>query len=204
MILKVYPENPNSKTIEKIVDVISKGGVVVYPTDTVYSFGCSIHSVSGIERIAKLKNIDAKKYEFTVVFDNISHISQYAKAFDNQVYKILKRHLPGPFTFILESNNELPKHLRNNSKTIGVRIPNHSVPLEIIRQLKSPIISTSVYVESEVIEYTTDPELIDERYGDKIDLIIDSGYGNTDASTVVDCTTGNFEIIRQGLGIFSI
>jgi len=200
MIIKAYQDAPSPKVIAQITDVIAEGGVVVYPTDTVYSFGCSIHHPKAIERIAKIKAVNAKKYQFTLVFDSISHITQYTKAVDNRIFKLLKKHLPGAFTFVLDSNNNLPKFLRTNSKTIGVRIPNNNISLEIVSLLGEPIISTSVYDVNQMIEYTTDPELIHEKYGSLVDLVVDGGYGNIDASTVVDCTKGEIEIIRQGMG----
>jgi tRNA threonylcarbamoyl adenosine modification protein (Sua5/YciO/YrdC/YwlC family) len=200
MIVKVYPENPNPKAIAQIVDVIADGGVVAYPTDTVYSFGCSIFNSKAIDRIAKIKKVNAKKYKFTLVFDTISHITQYTKAVDNQTFKLMKKNLPGAFTFVLDSNNELPKFLRNNSKTIGVRIPDNSIATGIVDMLGEPIISTSVYDEDEVVEYTTDPELINEKYDGLIDLVVDGGYGNLFASTIVDCTQPDVEILREGLG----
>ncbi len=200
MIIKAYSDNPNPKVIEQIADVISSGGVVIYPTDTVYSFGCSICHPKAIERIAQIKRVDAKKYRFSIVFDSISHITRYTKAVDNKIFKLLKKNLPGAFTFVLDSNNELPKYLRKNSKTIGVRVPDNNIPLEIVKLMNEPIISTSVYDESEVIEYTTDPELIHEKYGKLVDLVIDGGYGNLDASTIVDCTSEEIEILRQGIG----
>jgi tRNA threonylcarbamoyl adenosine modification protein (Sua5/YciO/YrdC/YwlC family) len=200
MIVKVYPENPNPKVLAQIADVIADGGVIAYPTDTVYSFGCSIHKPKAIERIAKIKKLDPKTYQFSLVFDCISHITQYTKAVDNQTFKLMKKNLPGAFTFILDSNNELPKFLRNNSKTIGVRIPDNSITSSIVEILGEPIISTSVYDEDEVVEYTTDPELIHEKYEGLVDLVVDGGYGQLFASTIVDCTKEEVEILRQGLG----
>lgn len=200
MIVKAYTENTNPKVINQIAEVIANGGVIVYPTDTVYSFGCSIHHPKAIERIAKIKGVDASKYKFSVVFDSISHITQYTKSIDNSIFKLLKKNLPGAFTFILNSNNELPKFFRKNSKTIGVKIPDNPIPIEVIKLLNEPIISTSVYDQNEVIEYTTDPELICEKYGHLVDLVIDGGYGKIEASTIVDCSNGEPEIIREGVG----
>ena len=200
MIIKAYSDNPNPKVTAQITDVIAEGGVVIYPTDTVYSFGCSIFHPKAIERIAQIKAVDAKKYQFSFVFESISHITQYTKAVDNKTFKLLKKNLPGAFTFVLESNNELPKFLRKNSKTIGARIPNNNIPLEIVKLLGEPIISTSVYDKNEMIEYTTDPELIYEKYGHLVDLVVDGGYGNVDPSTIVDCTKEDIEILRQGIG----
>lgn len=200
MIIKVYPDNPNPKTISQIASVIADGGVVVYPTDTVYSFGCSICHPKALERIARIKSVDPDKYKFSFVFDSISHVTQYTKSVDNQVFKLMKKNFPGAFTFILETGGDVPKSFRKKRKTIGVRIPNNNIPLEIVKLLNEPIISTSVYDEDEVVEYTTDPELIEEKYGDLVDLVIDGGYGNIEASTIVDCIGGEIEIIRQGIG----
>ena len=200
MIIKAYPENPNPKVIAQIAEVIADGGVVVYPTDTVYSFGCSICHPKAIERIARIKSVDPEKYKFSFVFDSISHITQYTRSVDNQVFKMMKKNLPGAFTFILETGNELPKSIRKKRKTIGARIPDNNIPLEIVKLLNEPIISTSVYDEDELIEYTTDPELIHEKYGDLVDLVVDGGYGNVEASTIIDCSNGGIEILRQGLG----
>ncbi|MBN2668810.1 MAG: threonylcarbamoyl-AMP synthase [Bacteroidales bacterium] len=201
MIVKVYPENPNPKAIAEIVDVISDGGVVVYPTDTVYSFGCSIYKPKAIERIAQIKGLNAKKHRFSFIFENISNITQFTKSVDNKVFKILKKNLPGPFTFVLEANTEMPKHIRMGSSTIGVRIPENNIPLEIVKLLGEPIISTSVYDEDELIEYTTDPELIAEKYQNVVDLVVDGGFGNVFASTIVDCTNSDEPVIlRKGLG----
>ncbi len=200
MISKIYPDNPNPKEIERFADVLTDGGVVIYPTDTVYSFGCSIYSPDAIERIAKIKGVDAQKYQFTLVFNSISQISQYTKSVDNKVFKLLRKNTPGPFTFILNSNNELPKHLRVKSKTIGVRIPNNNIPIELIELIQEPIISTSVYLDGEEREYMTDPELMHEKYHKLVDLVVDGGYGNLSASTIVDCSGNTPEIIRQGLG----
>lgn len=204
MIVRVYSENPNSKVIAQITDVIANGGVIIYPTDTVYSFGCSIYNQKAIERIAQIKGIDAKKFQFTLVFDSISHITQYTKSVDNQIFKMLKRHFPGPFTFVLDASTDMPKFYRANNKTIGVRIPDNNIPVEIVKLLGEPIVSTSVYNEDEVVEYATDPELIHEKYGELIDLVVDGGFGNVEASTIVDCTKEGIEIIRQGLGILNI
>lgn len=200
MIVKAYSQNPHPKVIEQITDIIADGGVVIYPTDSVYSFGCSIYHPKAIERIAKIKQVDAKNYKFSFVFDTISHITRYTKAVDNQTFKILKKNLPGAFTFVLDCNNEVPKFLRKNSKTIGARIPDNNIPLEIVKLLGEPIISTSVYDENVVIEYTTDPELIHEKFGHLVDLVVDGGYGNVEPSTIVSCADGVPEILRQGLG----
>ncbi len=200
MITKIYPDNPSPKEIERLADVISSGGVVIYPTDTVYSFGCSIHKPQAIERIAQIKGVDAKTYKFSLIFNSISQITQYTRMVDNQTFKLMKKNLPGPFTFILNSNNELPKHLRVKAKTIGARIPNNSIPLDLVELLQEPIISTSVYVDDEEDEYMTDPELMHEKYHKLVDLVVDGGYGNLSASTIVDCSGDDMEIIRQGLG----
>ncbi|OFX41206.1 MAG: threonylcarbamoyl-AMP synthase [Bacteroidetes bacterium GWA2_32_17] len=201
MITKIFPENPNSKEIQKIVRILKNDGVIIYPTDTIYGIGCDIYSSKAVERIAKIKNLDPDKAQFSLVCHDLSHISDYTKQLDNLVFKVMKRNLPGPFTFILEANSNVPKMFKlNKKKTVGIRIPNNSIALEIVKELGHPIFTTSVIDDDEIIEYTTDPELIYERYKEKIDIMIDGGYGNNIASTIVDCTGGEIKIVRQGIG----
>ncbi len=201
MITKIFPENPNPKEVQKIVKILKKDGVIIYPTDTIYGIGCDIYSSKAVERIAKIKNLDPEKAQFSLVCHDFSHISDYTKQLDNLVFKVMKRNLPGPFTFILEANSNVPKMFKlNKKKTVGIRIPDNSIALEIVRELGHPIFTTSVIDDDEIVEYTTDPELIYERYKEKIDIMIDGGYGNNIASTVVDCTGGEIAIVRQGIG----
>lgn len=198
--IKLYEENTNPKDLKLVTECFKDGGVVIYPTDTVYALGCDIESRSGIERVARIKNVKPEKADFSFVFYDLSHISEYTRQFDSQVFKILKRNLPGPFTFILEANNSIPRLFRNKKRTLGIRVPDNNICRSIVDQLERPIISTSIHDEDEVIEYTTDPELIFEKYENLVDLVVDGGYGNNEASTVVDLSQGEVEIIRQGIG----
>jgi len=203
-LLKIYPKQPDERMLRRVVDILKAGGIVVYPTDTVYSFGCDIHQAKAIERIARIKSLDVKKHHFTFVFDSISSSSTYTKTISNKVFKLIKKNIPGPFTFVLNANNTVPHLLKGKKKTIGIRIPNHIIPQKIVEYLDGPIISTSVYDEDEMKEYTTNPELIAEKYDGLVDCVIDSGAGQLYASTVVDCLQDDFEIIRQGLGQLEI
>lgn len=198
--VKLYEENTNPKDLKLVTECFKDGGVVIYPTDTVYAMGCDIESRDGIERVSRIKNVKPEKTDFSFVFYDLSHISEYTKQFDSSVFKILKRNLPGPFTFILEANNSIPRLFRNKKRTLGIRVPDNKICRGIVDQLERPIISTSIHDEDEVIEYTTDPELIFEKYEKLVDLVIDGGYGKNEASTVVDLTKGGVEIIRQGIG----
>jgi len=200
MLVKIYPENPNPKTIEQVVEVLKKGGIIIYPTDTVYGMGCDITNQRAIEKICRLRGIKPEKANFSFICSDLSHISDFIKPIDTTVFRLLKKALPGPFTFIFNANNNVPKLLSSNKKTVGIRVPDNDIAREIVKQLGNPILSTSIHDDDEVMEYSTDPELIHEKYEDKVDLIIDGGYGDNEPSTVVDCTSGDFEIIRQGKG----
>jgi len=200
MLIKIYPENPNPKAIAQIVEVLKKGGIIIYPTDTVYGMGCDITNQKAIERICKLRGVKPEKANFSFICSDLRHISDYIKPIDTTVFRVLKKALPGPFTFIFNANNNVPKLLSSNKKTVGIRVPDNDIAREIVLQLGNPILSTSIHDDDEVIEYSTDPELIHEKYEDKVDLIVDGGYGDNEPSTVVDCTSGEFEIIRQGKG----
>ena len=204
MLVKIYPENPNPREVQKVVEVLRSGGLVIYPTDTVYGLGCDVNNARAVERIAQIKGLNLKKDHLSFVCHDMSHLSLYTKALDNQVFKLLKKHLPGPFTFILPASNNVPKLFKNNKKTIGFRVPDNPIILEIVRELGNPVLSTSIKEEDEVIEYTTDPELIHEKYGDLVDLVIDGGYGGNEGSTIVDCTDYPFEVVRQGKGILEL
>lgn len=204
MLVKIYPDNPNPREVQKVVEVLRSGGLVIYPTDTVYGLGCDVNNARAVERIAQIKGLNLKKDHLSFVCHDMSHLSLYTKALDNQVFKLLKKHLPGPFTFILPASNNVPKLFKNNKKTIGFRVPDNPIILEIVRELGNPVLSTSIKDEDEVIEYTTDPELIHEKYGDLVDLVIDGGYGGNEGSTIVDCTDYPFEVVRQGKGILEL
>ncbi|KAA3647402.1 MAG: threonylcarbamoyl-AMP synthase [Bacteroidetes bacterium] len=200
MLVKLYNENPNPAILKQVVDCLNKGGLVIYPTDTVYALGCDIHNKAAIDKVARIKGIKAEKADFSFVFYDLSHISEYTQQFDSSIFKLLKRNLPGPFTFILPANKTIAKLFKNNKKTLGIRVPDNNICREIVKLLGSPIISTSIHDEDDVIEYTTDPELIHEKYENLVDIVIDGGFGNNEASTVVDLSEGYPEIIRQGIG----
>ncbi|SFN34222.1 tRNA threonylcarbamoyl adenosine modification protein, Sua5/YciO/YrdC/YwlC family [Paenimyroides ummariense] len=201
--IKIYPDNPNEKEIQKVVKILKEGGLVIYPTDTVYGLGCDITNTKALERIAKIKGIKLEKANFSFVCNDLSNISEYVKNLDTSSFKILKRALPGPYTFILEGNNNLPKEFKKK-KTVGIRVPDNSIALELVKQLGNPIVSTSIYDDDQVIEYTTDPELIFEKWQNKVDVVIDGGYGDNTASTIIDLTGSEPEVIREGKGSIDI
>ncbi|MCD6333149.1 MAG: threonylcarbamoyl-AMP synthase [Bacteroidales bacterium] len=204
MILKIYPENPNPKQIRRVVDSLRNGGVIIYPTDTVYGLGCDITRQKAIERVAAIKGIKAEKTRFSFIVYDLSQLSQYSRPINNQVFKLMKHHLPGPFTFILEASGQVPKILKSKKKTVGIRIPDNPIIREIVQQLGHPILTTSVHSEDVVLDYSTDPELIHEEMGHLVDLVIDGGYGGNKPSTIVDCTDDEIRIIRQGKGVLRI
>jgi tRNA threonylcarbamoyl adenosine modification protein (Sua5/YciO/YrdC/YwlC family) len=201
MLVKIYPENPNLKAIEQVAEVLRKGGIIIYPTDTIYGLGCDITNQKAIERICRIRGIKPEKANFSFICSDLSHISDYIKPIDTTIFRLLKKALPGPFTFIFNASNNVPKLLSSNKKTVGIRVPDNDIAREIVRILGNPILSTSIKDDDEVIEYSTDPELIYEKYEHLVDLVIDGGYGGNEPSTVVDCTSGDFEVIREGKGI---
>ena len=203
MLVKLYENNPDPKIIDQVVDLLDRGGVIIYPTDTVYGIGCDITKARAVERIAKLKGLKPEKANFSFICSDLSHLSDYSKQVDNQVFKLMKANLPGPFTFILNASGNVPKLLKNNKKTVGIRIPDNNIILEIVRQLGRPILTTSLKEDDEILEYHSDPEIIYDEYKDKVDLVVDGGYGGLIPSTVVDCTGDEPELIREGLGSFS-
>jgi tRNA threonylcarbamoyl adenosine modification protein (Sua5/YciO/YrdC/YwlC family) len=200
MLIKIYPENPNEKVIQQVVDVLTKGGIIIYPTDTVYGMGCDISNSKAIEKICKIRGIKPEKANFSFICYDLSHISDFTRQIDNETYRVIKKALPGPFTFIFNANKNVPKLLSSNKKTVGIRVPDNTIARAIVKMLGNPIISTSIHDDDEIIEYSTDPELIHEKYQDIVDLVIDGGYGDNEPSTIVDCSEGDFEIIRQGKG----
>ncbi|HLO92126.1 MAG TPA: L-threonylcarbamoyladenylate synthase [Lentimicrobium sp.] len=201
MLLKIYPENPNERHIRIVVECLMDGGIVIYPTDTVYGLGCDIFKSKAIERIALIKGIKAEKANFSFICNDLSQLSDYSKPIPNNIFKMMKSNLPGPFTFILNASNNVPKLIQSKKKTVGIRIPNNNIPLEIVKELGNPIMSTSIHDEDEIIEYTTDPELIYEKYNKLVDIVIDGGYGDNEPSTVIDCTSEEPHLIREGKGI---
>ncbi|NDV69477.1 L-threonylcarbamoyladenylate synthase [Dysgonomonas sp. 25] len=198
MLIKLYNENPNSREIDKIVNILRDGGLIVYPTDTVYAMGCDALNVRAVEEICRMKGINPAKNNLSIICYDLSNISEYAKV-DNTTFKLMKKNLPGPFTFILNTTSSLPK-IYKNKKTVGIRVPDNNIIREIVRALGNPVLTTSIKDDDEVVEYTTDPELIYEKYQKTVDLVIDGGYGGVEGSTVVDCTADEPEIIRQGKG----
>ena len=198
MLLKLYDTNPNPVQIRHIAEVLRNGGIIIFPTDTVYAFGCSIFNAAGVEFIARLKQHDLRKTNLSFICSEMSQISEYAKM-DDLAFKLMKKNLPGPFTFILNGSSKLPK-LFKNKKTVGIRMPQNNIALAIVRELGNPLMTSSIFTDEDTTEYITDPELIDEKYGSQIDLVIDAGMGGLIHSTIVDCTQDEPEIVRVGAG----
>lgn len=198
--IKLYEENPQRTKIEHIVDVLKKGGVIIYPTDTIYGIGCDLFNRKAIDRVRRMKGIKPKKFNLSFICNDISQVAEYVRRIDNQAFKVMKKSLPGPFTFIFEASSKVPKILETNKKTVGVRIPANNIPRDIVEVLGNPLVTSSIKAEDEVIEYTTDPELIYDELKNDIDLFIDGGYGGNIPSTVIDLSQGGFEVIREGLG----
>jgi tRNA threonylcarbamoyl adenosine modification protein (Sua5/YciO/YrdC/YwlC family) len=201
--IKIYSENPNQNEIDKVVKVLQNGGLVIYPTDTVYGLGCDITNTKALEKIAKIKGIKLDKANFSFICNDLSHLSDYVKQIDTATYKLLKRALPGPYTFILPGSNSLPNAFKKK-KTVGIRVPDNSIALEIVKALGNPIVSTSIYSDDDILEYNTDPELIFERWQHKVDIVIDGGYGDNEASTVIDLTAAEPLVLREGKGSLDI
>ena len=198
--IKLYEDNPDPNKIMEIVKILRDGGVVIYPTDTVYGLGCDITHQRAIERICKIKGINPKKHNFSFICADLSNIATYTRIISKPVFKMMKKAFPGPFTFILEASTQVPKILHSKKKTIGIRVPAHNVPRMLVEALGNPILTTSINDEDEVVEYSTDPELIFEKYKNLVDVVIDGGYGQNVASTVLDCTNEEVEVVREGLG----
>ena len=201
MLLKLYDTNPNPAQIRHIAEVLRNGGIIIFPTDTVYAFGCSIFNAAGVEFISKLKNHDLRKSNLSFICSEMRQISEFAKM-DDVAFMLLKKNLPGPFTFILNGSSKLPK-LFKNKKTVGIRMPDNAIALAIVRELGNPLMTSSIFTDDETTEYITDPELIDEKYGNQVDLVIDGGMGGLIHSTIVDCTDDEPEIVREGAGVIS-
>ena len=198
--IRIYEDKPSEAAIKKVVEVLKDGGLVIYPTDTVYGLGCDITNSRALEKLAKIKGIKLEKANFSFVCSSLSNLSDYVKQIDTSTFKILKRALPGPYTFILPGNNDLPKEFRKK-KTVGIRVPHNNIALQIVEMLGNHIVSTSIRDEGEVIEYSTDPELIFEKWQNKVDLVIDGGYGDNVASTIIDLTGYEPEVVREGKGL---
>ncbi len=199
MLLHIHPDDPQQRNLNTVINCLKNGGIIIYPTDTIYGLGCDIYNTAAIERICRLKNMDPKKAQFSFICCDLSHLSDYAKSVDTPTFRLLKNALPGPYTFILEASKQVPKLLKTKKDTVGIRVPNHKVCHEIVRQLEHPIMSVSLPMEDDV-EYYTDPELMHDMFGDKVDIVIDSGIGGMIPSTVIDCSQGTPELIREGAG----
>ncbi|MBS1779235.1 MAG: threonylcarbamoyl-AMP synthase [Bacteroidetes bacterium] len=199
MLLHIHPEDPQQRNLKTVVDCLKNGGVIIYPTDTIYGLGCDIYNTDAIDRICRIKKIDPKKAQFSFVCSDLSHISEYVKSIDTPIFRLLKTALPGPYTFILPASKLVPKMLKNKKDTVGIRVPDNKVCQELIAQLGHPIMSVSLPMDGEV-EYYTDPLVMHEIFEDKVDIVIDSGIGHTTPSTVIDCTSRTPELIREGAG----
>lgn len=200
VLIDINPYNPQPRKIQDVVDVLRKGGLVIYPTDTVYGLGCDIRNKAAIEKIIRIKQLDPKRINLSFICYDLSHISDYTKSLPNHVFKVMKKALPGPFTFILPASNNVPKILDTNKKTVGIRVPDHAIPRLLVKELGNPVISTSVKSDDEIEEYATDPELIYDKYKSLVDIVINGGPGNNVPSTVVDCVDGDFTVVRDGIG----
>ena len=200
LLIKLYPDNPNERQVRTVVECLRDGGIIVYPTDTIYGIGCDISKGKSVERICALRGINPSKAMFSFICSDLSHLSDYCKPIENSIFKVMKANLPGPFTFILNANNNVPRHIQSKRKTVGIRIPDNRVTLDIVKFLGNPLMSTSVHDDDEILEYTTDPELIYEKFANSVDLVIDAGMGGNIPSTVLDCTEGEVTVIREGKG----
>lgn len=204
MILKIYPENINDKFIEKAVKTLKDGGIIIIPTDTVYALACDIYNNDAIDKICRFRKIKLEKANFSFICSDLSHISDFTKPFSNEIFRLMKNTLPGPFTYILNANNKVPAIFKSNKKTIGIRVPDNTITRLLIHELGNPLMVTSVHNDDEMIDYLSDPEEIEATLGDKVDLVIDGGPGSLDPSTVVDCTGQTPELIREGKGVLPV
>lgn len=200
MLIEIRPENPDQRQIDQIVTMLNNGGIIVVPTDTIYAFAASINSKKGLEKLAKIKNVKLKKSQFSLICHDLSEISTYTKPMDRKVFRTMKNALPGPFTFILNATNHVAKLFGSNKKEVGIRVPNHGLTRAIVKSLGHPLVSSSVHDDDDIIKYTTDPLTIFERHENDVEAVIDCGYGNNVASTIIDCTTSELSILRQGAG----
>jgi tRNA threonylcarbamoyl adenosine modification protein (Sua5/YciO/YrdC/YwlC family) len=201
MLLRIHPDNPPERQIRLVVECLMDGGVIIFPTDTIYAIGCDIYKPRAVDRVAQIKGVKKEKANFSFICHDLSHLSEYSRPIDNAVYKMMRRNLPGAFTFILSASNKVPKIFQSRKKSIGIRIPDNNIARDIVHLLGNPIMSTSIHDDDEIIEYTTDPELIFERYSNRVDLVVHGGFGDNVASTIIDCTGDEPELVREGKGI---
>jgi tRNA threonylcarbamoyl adenosine modification protein (Sua5/YciO/YrdC/YwlC family) len=200
MLLKIHPENPGPRHIKMVVECLQDGGVIIFPTDTIYAMGCDIYHHKALERVAQIKGIKIEKANFSFLCRDLSQLSDFTKPINNEVFKLMKRTLPGPFTYILNANNNVPRIFQSKKKTLGIRVPDNGIVSEVINELGNPITSSSIHDEDEIIEYTTDPELIYEKFQKHVDIVIDAGFGGNEPSTIIDCTGHEILLIREGKG----
>jgi len=204
MLLKIHPETPGQRQIQKAVEILRDNGVIVFPTDTVYGLGCDIYSNKAVEQVARIKGISIEKANFSFICHNLSQLTDYAKHVNNPTFKLMRQCLPGPFTFILEASSNVPRIFRHRKKTIGIRIPDNRIITELVKELGNAILTTSIHDEDQLLDYTTDPELIYDHYKNQVDAVISGGYGNNVPSTVIDCTGSIPVIARQGIGVVDL
>ncbi len=200
MLLRIHPENPSHRQIRTVIECLNDGGLIIFPTDTIYALGCDIYKSRAIDKVAQIKGIKKQNANFSFICNDLSQLADFTKPITNEVFKLIRKTLPGPYTYILNANNNVPKIFQSKKKTVGIRIPDNNVPLEIIRELGNPILSTSIHDEDEVVEYSTDPELIYEKYKSRVDIVIDGGHGDNNPSTIVDCTGDEIVVVREGKG----
>lgn len=200
MLLSIHPDNPQPRHVQQVVKTLQNGGVIIYPTDTIYGLGCDIYNAQAIDRICRIKGITAKQAQFSFICCDLSHLSDYTRSVDTPTFRLLKSALPGPYTFILEASKEVPKALKTKKDTVGIRIPQHKIPHELVKQLGHPIMSVSLPMADDDVEHYTDPEMIYERFGKQVDIVIDGGFGGTEPSTVIDCTSASPVLVREGAG----
>lgn len=200
MLLEIHPKNPDARKIQQAVKILEKGGIIIYPTDTVYGIGCDIFNQKAVDKICKLRGLNPVKARLSFICKDIAQIAEYAKQIDNEAFRLMKKNTPGPFTFVLNSNNDVPKMFKNKKRTIGVRVPDNNIVLELVEALGRPILTTSLKNDDEILEYFTDPIDIFDDFKNQVNLVIDGGIGGNVASTVVDCTKGEFDILREGAG----
>jgi tRNA threonylcarbamoyl adenosine modification protein (Sua5/YciO/YrdC/YwlC family) len=200
MLLKIHPNNPEARNFKMVLECLKDGGVIIYPTDTVYGIGCDINNSRAVERVARIKGVKPEKAYFSFICYDFSHLSDFAKPIDTSVFRIMRKALPGPFTFILNANNNVPKLIKGKKKTVGIRIPDNLICRTIVKNLGNPLLTTSIHDDDKIVNYTTDPEIIYERFYKLVDIVIDGGFGGNVPSTIVDCSDGSFSVVRQGLG----